>query len=411
MTRTTWTAPVALVLVLCCLHSADAVYGHQTVQIREALHDLGQGAPEPAYEVKAENTAFTEFQRSSLHHSVPVQSGFVSTRVACKTAFYNAFNQGFTACKAQSPLSAGDVLPGDGMPPAESNRTNSAFQIPDFPDVAEWERAARADCAAARSPQQCEVNALSRNPYCKPVPPMTQCSTQASRLGLKRHETSRQVICAPSCATCTGSERRTGSEGRCTSCPPRSGFVVLDINKKLGACRKYELGMPFKICVKTSDGHGKSTPYDHDVACTMMVQAQEVTRVKELPARVRTLPGMDEVSSGTGEISTLCNVLKRTICAKGSTAACIAAGSCSRDAAGCTCSLCKVKKTVQCEMICPSRSPKGGADSTGEDRKYWNYYLKHRHIYFDKKRCSRELCQADGGRFGSAMCAQVARMY
>jgi len=80
-----WKPLVALTLVLYCMHSA-----------------LGQGAPEPPYEVNAEKKAFTEFQRSSLHHSVPVQSGFVSTRVACKTTFFNAFNQGFTACKAQS---------------------------------------------------------------------------------------------------------------------------------------------------------------------------------------------------------------------------------------------------------------------------------------------------------------------
>jgi len=103
MPRNAWTPLVALTLVLYCMHSA-----------------LGQGAPEPPYEVNAEKEAFTEFQRSSLHHSVPVQSGFVSTRVACKTAFYNAFSQGFTACKAQSPLSAGDVVPsaGDAVPSA-----------------------------------------------------------------------------------------------------------------------------------------------------------------------------------------------------------------------------------------------------------------------------------------------------
>jgi len=81
---------VSVILVLCCIH-------------RTGADELGQGAPKPAYEVKAEKNAFAEFERSaSLHHSVPVKRGFVDTRVACKGAFYNAFSQGFTACKSQS---------------------------------------------------------------------------------------------------------------------------------------------------------------------------------------------------------------------------------------------------------------------------------------------------------------------
>jgi len=174
----------------------------------------------------------------------------------------------------------------------------------------------------------------------------------------------------------------------------------MSLKDKTGGCWDYEFSAAKKACSRLH-GRGVANPYETDSFCTMMVKVQDVVEVASFPSHIKSLPGMAAIS-GTGTVVVFCDLLKRTICVKGTDGDCRAAGGCG--------SLCKVKKKVTCKNICQALV--GSPYSKDPDkRKYWHYYLKYRHTRWDRQKCSEQLCQANNGHVGRMMCTQVARMY